>query len=163
MHGNLKSNNILIDVDYLPRLSDFGLHLILNPSAAQDMLEASAAQGYKAPELAKVRDVSKETDIYSFGVILLEMLTQRDPLNNSKFLESKDFHLPSSLLNFVLEHKVSSDVFNSELLNQSIDQNSTNEQGLVMLFQLAMACCSPQPSARPDIKHVITLLENVVL
>ncbi|KAG6475066.1 putative kinase-like protein TMKL1 isoform X1 [Zingiber officinale] len=162
VHGNLKSNNILIDVDYLPRLSDFGLHLILNPSAAQDMLEASAAQGYKAPELVKVRDISKETDIYSFGVILLEMLTQRDPVSNSKFLESKDFHLPSSLLNFVLEHKVS-DVFNSELLNQSIDQNSTNEQGLVMLFQLAMACCSPQPSARPDIKHVITQLEAIVL
>ncbi|KAG6500271.1 hypothetical protein ZIOFF_040114 [Zingiber officinale] len=160
VHGNLKSNNILIDVDYLPRLSDFGLHLILNPSAAQEMLEVSAAQGYKAPELVKVRDVSKETDIYSFGVILLEMLTQKDPVNNSKFLHSKDFHLPSSLLNLALEHRIS-DVFNPELLNHSINQNSTNEQGVLMLFQLAMACCSSQPSGRPEIKFVIARLEDI--
>ncbi|RWW63463.1 hypothetical protein BHE74_00029352, partial [Ensete ventricosum] len=159
IHGNLKSNNILLDADFQPRLSDFGLHIVLNPAKTQEMLEASAAQGYKAPELMKMKDASRETDVYSLGVVLLEMLTQKDPINND-FLQSKDLHLPSSLRILALEHKVS-DVFTSELLKESINQNSTNEEGLVMLFQLAVACCSPSPTMRPDIKTVIRRLEDI--
>ncbi|CAL9076496.1 unnamed protein product [Musa acuminata var. zebrina] len=160
VHGNLKTNNILLDADYQPRLSDFGLHLILNPAAAQEMLQVSAAQGYKAPELVKMKDASSESDMYSLGVVVLEMLTQKDPINTN-FLQSKDFHVPTSLRNLVLEHKVS-DVFNSELLIQSIDQSSTNEQGLLMLFRLAIACCSPSPASRPDTKHVISQIEDII-
>ncbi|THU73252.1 hypothetical protein C4D60_Mb04t20840 [Musa balbisiana] len=159
IHGNLKSNNILLDADFQPRLSDFGLHIILNPAEAQEMLEASAAQGYKAPELMKMKDASRETDVYSLGVVLLEMLTQKEPINND-FLQSKDLHLPSSLRILVLEHKVS-DVFTSELLKESINQNSTNEEGLVMLFHLAVACCSPSPTMRPDIRTVIRRLQDI--
>ncbi|CAL9051633.1 unnamed protein product, partial [Musa banksii] len=159
IHGNLKSNNILLDADFQPRLSDFGLHIILNPAETQEMLEASAAQGYKAPELMKMKDASRETDVYSLGVVLLEMLTQKDPINND-FLQSKDLHLPSFLRILVLEHKVS-DVFTSELLKESINQNSSNEDGLVMLFHLAVACCSPSPTTRPDIKTVLGRLEDI--
>ncbi|WOL06233.1 hypothetical protein Cni_G14965 [Canna indica] len=159
IHGNLKSNNILLDADFQPHLSDFGLHIILNPTEAQEMLEALAAQGYKAPELIKIKDSSRETDIYSMGVIFLEMITQKDPVNNN-FLQSKDLHLPTALRILVLEHKVS-DVFCSKLLKESIDQNATNEEGLMMLFQLAMACCSPSPSLRPDIQEVIRRLGDI--
>ncbi|XP_008802506.2 putative kinase-like protein TMKL1 [Phoenix dactylifera] len=159
VHGNLKSNNILLDADFQPRLSDFGLHLLLNPTAGQEMLEASAAQGYKAPELIKMKDASTESDIYSLGVVLLEMLTHKEPTNN-KFLHSQDLHLPTSLRNLVLEHKIS-DVFSSELINQSRKQNSANEDTLLMFFQLVMACCSPSPALRPDIKHIVKRLEEI--
>lgn len=108
--GNLKKNNILIDADFLARISDFGLHLILNSAAAQDMLEASAAQGYRAPELAQMRDASKESDIYSPGVILMEMLTHKDPAGNISSLHSKV-----------------SDIFSSEL------RNSAGKRGLLAL------------------------------
>nr|CAD1844913.1 unnamed protein product [Ananas comosus var. bracteatus] len=90
IHGNLKTNNILLDSDLQPRLSDFGLHLILNPTSGQEMLEASAARCYKAPELIKMKDATKESDIYSLGVVLLEMLTQKDPVS-SDFLNSRIF------------------------------------------------------------------------
>lgn len=159
MHGNLKTNNILLDADYQPHLADFGLHLMLNSAAAQEMLKASAAQGYKAPELVKLKDASKETDVYSLGIILFEMLAQKDPININ-FLHSKDFHLPISLRNLVLDHKIS-DVFDSELLNQSLDKNSSKAHGLLKLFQLAIACCSPSPASRPDTKHVISRLEVI--
>lgn len=158
IHGNLKSNNVLLDVGLQPRLSDFGLHTIMNPATAQAMLDASAAQGYTAPELSKISESSPATDIFSFGVVLLEMITRKDPLDN-KFLQ-KDLHLPSSLRILVLEHKVS-DVFSSKLQKESVHQNSTNEEGLLMLFQLAMACCSPSPNLRPDIKVVIRRLEDI--
>ncbi|KAG1362140.1 putative kinase-like protein TMKL1 [Cocos nucifera] len=159
VHGNLKSNNILLDAHLQPRLSDFGLHLLLNPTAGQEMLKASAAQGYKAPELIKMKDASTESDVYSLGVVLLEMLAQKEIMNN-KFLHSQDLHLPTSLRNLVLEHKIS-DMFSSELIDQSKKQNSTKEDSLLMFFQLAMACCSPTPALRPDIKHIVRRLEEI--
>ncbi|XP_020248641.1 putative kinase-like protein TMKL1 [Asparagus officinalis] len=144
IHGNLKSSNILIDINRQPLLSDFGLHLLLNSTSAQEMLEASAAQGYKAPELIKMRDVSKETDVYSLGVIFLEILTRK---------EATSLHLPASLKNLFLEHKV------SETLSR--DKNSTIEEGLIKFYHLALACCSPSPALRPDTKHIIRNLEEL--
>jgi len=64
----------MLDADFQPRISDFGLYLLLNPAAAQEMLETSAMQGYKAPELIKMRDATMESDIYSLGVIMLEII-----------------------------------------------------------------------------------------
>ena len=151
VHGNIKSKNILIDDDHHPRLSDFGLHLLLNPTAAQEMLEASAAQGYKAPELIKIKDASKETDIYSLGVIFLEILTRKEPTS---------LHLPASLKNLFLEHKIN-ETFSSDLIDQTKNKTSTIEEGSVKFFHLAMACCSPSPVLRPDIKQIIRKLEEL--
>ncbi|KAJ0959694.1 hypothetical protein J5N97_000647 [Dioscorea zingiberensis] len=158
IHGNLKSNNILLEADFRARISDYGLHLLLNPTAGQEMLEAAAAQGYKAPELIKMKEATKESDIYSMGVIFLEMITRKEPVNNN-FLHSKDQHLPTSLRNLVLEHNISN-IFSSELLKQS-NQSATSEECLLMYFQVAMACCSPSPALRPDIKQVIRKLEEI--
>nr|CAD1844936.1 unnamed protein product [Ananas comosus var. bracteatus] len=157
IHGNLKTNNILLDSNLQPRLSDFGLHLILNPTSRQEMLEASAAQCYKAPELIKMKDATKESDIYSLGVVLLEMLTQKDPVS-SDFLNSRDLCVPTTFKDLVLERKIS-DAFSSELITQS--RSSGNGEGLLVFFQLCMACCSPSPALRPDIKSVLRKLEEI--
>lgn len=159
IHGNLKSNNILLEDDYRPRISDYGLHLLLNPTFSQEMLEAAAAQGYKAPELIKMKEATKESDIYSMGVIFLEMLTRKEPVNNN-FLHSKDQHLPTSLRNLVLEHNISN-IFSSELVKQSKHRSGVSEECLLKYFQVAMACCSPSPALRPDIKQVVRKLEEI--
>ncbi|KAM0934267.1 putative protein kinase RLK-Pelle-LRR-III family [Dioscorea sansibarensis] len=159
IHGNLKSNNILLEDDYRPRISDYGLHLLLNPTSSQEMLEAAAAQGYKAPELIKMKEATKESDIYSMGVIFLEMLTRKEPVNNC-FLHSKDQHLPTLLRNLVLEHNISN-IFSSELVKQSKNRSVVSEECLLKYFQVAMACCSPSPALRPDIKQVVRKLEEI--
>nr|DAD47698.1 TPA_asm: hypothetical protein HUJ06_017635 [Nelumbo nucifera] len=160
IHGNLKSKNILLDGSYQSYVSDFGLHFLLNPTAGQEMLEASAIQGYKAPELIKMKDASKESDIYSLGVILLELLTRKGPIiTNSS--PTQDLYLPNSMRNAILDQKFS-DIFHpSLLLNEGSDQKSIMEERILMFFQLAMACCSPSPSLRPDIKQVLIKLEEI--
>ncbi|MQM00989.1 hypothetical protein Taro_033737 [Colocasia esculenta] len=157
VHGNLKSKNVLLDVDYQPRLSDFGLHLLLNPSSGQEMLDASAAEGYKAPELIKMREASKESDIYSLGVILLELVTRKDP-SSSELLPARDLRLPNTIRNPLFDRK-NSETLSPELLRQSRKQNCVTEGGLLTFYQLAMSCCSPSPLLRPDIKHVVRKLE----
>lgn len=157
IHGNLKTNNIMLDADYQPRISDFGLYLLLNPASAQEMLETSAMQGYKAPELIKMRDVTRESDIYSLGVIMLEMLAQKE-VANDKPPNARDIHLPASFKDLVLERKIS-DAFSSELIRQS--KSSGKEDNLNAYFELATACCNPSPSLRPDTKKILKLLEDI--
>ncbi|KAL6911690.1 hypothetical protein ACP4OV_000495 [Aristida adscensionis] len=157
VHGNLKTSNILLDANYECKISDYGLYLLLNSSAGQEMLEASAAQGYKAPELIKMRDASRESDIYSLGVVLLEMLAQKDSTDESR-PKPRDIHLPVSFKNLVLERKIS-DAFSSDLVKQS--KKLGKEKNLNAFFELATACCSPSPSLRPNTKYILKRLEEI--
>lgn len=158
IHGNLKTSNVLLDANYECKISDYGLYLLLNPGGAQEMLEASAAQGYKAPELVKMRDATRESDVYSLGVVLLEMLAQKESAGDDRTPSSRDIFLPASFKNLVLERKIS-DAFNSDLVRQS--RKSGNEKKLNAFFELATACCSPSPSLRPNTKDILRRLEEI--
>ncbi|XP_062222562.1 putative kinase-like protein TMKL1 [Phragmites australis] len=157
VHGNLKTSNILLDANYECKISDCGLYLLLNPTAAQEMLETSAAQGYKAPELIKMRDATRECDIYSLGVVLLEMLAQKESTDYSR-PNPRDILLPVSFKNLVLERKIS-DAFSSDLVKQC--RKSGKEKNLNAFFELATACCSPSPSLRPNTKYILKRLEEI--
>ncbi|OMO52193.1 hypothetical protein COLO4_37369 [Corchorus olitorius] len=161
VHGNLKSKNVLLDRNYQPYLSDFGQYLLLNPTSGQEMLETSAAEGYKAPELIKMRDASEETDIYSLGVIFLELLSGKEPINE-KPTPDEDFYLPDFMRNAVLDHRIS-DLYHPDLLlrNGNDEGNPVTEESILKFFQLAMACCSPSPSLRPNSRQVVLKLEEI--
>ncbi|CAI0383930.1 unnamed protein product [Linum tenue] len=161
IHGNLKSKNIVLDRSGSPCISDFGLHLLLNPTAAQEMLETSAAEGYKAPELVKMKDASEETDIYSLGIVLLELLSGKEPVNPNPTPDD-EFYLPTSMRNAVLDRRIA-DIYHPDILldSGSESENSVREECIFKFFQLAMSCCSPSPSLRPNIKQVVCKLDEM--
>jgi len=161
IHGNIKSRNILLDRNYQAYMSDFGLHLLLNATAGQEMLEASAAEGYRAPELIKMKDASQESDIYSFGIILLELLSGKEPINQDP-TPDEDFYLPNFMRNAVLGHRIA-DLFHPNILvsNMHDGRRQVSEEGILKFFRLAMSCCSPSPSLRPNIKQVLWKLEDI--
>ncbi|EOA13588.1 hypothetical protein CARUB_v10026654mg [Capsella rubella] len=149
VHGNLKSKNVLLEQGFKPRVSDFGLHLLLNPAAGQEILEASAAEGYKAPELIKMKEVSKESDVYSFGVIMLELVSGKESINKN----------PTGT---VLDHNSLSNLYRPEILRRCVkDGNGVTEVCVLEYFQLAMSCCSLSPSLRPSFKQVLRKLEEI--
>lgn len=160
IHGNLKSKNILLDRNYQPNVSDYGLHLLLNPSASQEMLEASAFEGYKAPELIKMKDANEKSDIYSLGVIYLELLSGKEAIISSEnhitsSFRDEDFYLPDLMRNA----RRISDLFHPAIL---VRKSRDDEEEILKCFQLAMACCSPSPSLRPNIKQILWKLEEIV-
>lgn len=160
IHGNLKSKNILLGRNYQPYVSDFGLHLLLNPTAGQEMVEDSADEGYKAPESIKMKDTSEQSDVYSLGVIFLELLTGKEPINE-KPTPDQELYLPNSMRNAVLDHRLTDLYHPNILLSKSSGRTPVTEENVLKFFQLAMACCSPSPSLRPDTKQILRKLEEL--
>ena len=126
------------------------------------MLETSAAQGYKAPELIKMKDATQETDIYSLGVIMLELISGKEPINEHP-TPDEDFYLPNFMRNAVIGHRIS-DLYHPAILvsNGRDNEMPVTEECILKFSQLAMACCSPSPSLRPNIKQVLWRLEEII-
>ncbi|KAK4795504.1 hypothetical protein SAY86_027830 [Trapa natans] len=164
IHGNLKSKNVLLDRHQRPYISDFGLLSLLNGASGQHMLEASSAQGYKAPELIKVRDANERSDVYSLGVIFLELLTGKEPVNENAAPDEEPY-LPNYMREAVHELGISNLCLPNLLLQKKPDGDGSSivtEECILKFFQLAMACCSSSPSLRPNTRRVLKKLENIV-
>ncbi|KAJ0705415.1 putative protein kinase RLK-Pelle-LRR-III family [Helianthus annuus] len=160
IHGNLKSKNILLGRNHQPFVSDFGIHLLLNTTALQDMTEDAEVEGYKPPEFAKMKDFSTQTDIYNLGVILLELITGKEPING-KTNANQDLHLPALIRKAILDHRMS-DLYHHDVLeNDNGGSTCVSEDIIIKFVQLALDCCSPSPSHRPDIKQICTRLEEI--
>eukprot|EP00252_Welwitschia_mirabilis_P019019 TRINITY_DN4294_c0_g1_i1.p1 TRINITY_DN4294_c0_g1~~TRINITY_DN4294_c0_g1_i1.p1 ORF type:complete len:661 (-),score=69.51 TRINITY_DN4294_c0_g1_i1:82-2064(-) len=154
IHGNLKSKNVLVDEYYVAHLTDYGLDKLMSAGASAEMMGASNAEGYKAPELHKMSKANTKTDVYSFGILLLEMLLGRRP-------SAED--LPSIVKGAVLEERVMQ-VFDAEILRSSgsgRNPSSVDDGILLQALQLAMGCCAPSPTSRPDILQVVRQLEDM--
>uniref|UniRef100_A0A0R0IX90 Protein kinase domain-containing protein n=1 Tax=Glycine max TaxID=3847 RepID=A0A0R0IX90_SOYBN len=139
-HANVRSKNVLVDDFFAARLTDFGLDKLMIPSIADEMVALAKTDGYKAPELQRMKKCNSRTDVYAFGILLLEILIGKKPGKNGRNGEYVD--LPSMVKVAVLE-ETTMEVFDVELLKGI---RSPMEDGLVQALKLAMGCCAPVAS-----------------
>ncbi|KAJ6807622.1 putative inactive receptor kinase [Iris pallida] len=147
-HGNIKSSNILLDRSYEARVSDHGLATLASPTPIPNRVA-----GYRAPEVTDVRKVSQKADVYSFGVLLLELLTGKAPAQ--ALLNEEGVDLPRWVQSVVKE-EWTSEVFDLELLRY---QNV--EEEMVQLLQLAIDCAAQYPDRRPSMSEVVGRIEEI--
>ncbi|KAF7131634.1 hypothetical protein RHSIM_Rhsim09G0091700 [Rhododendron simsii] len=135
-HGNIKSSNILLTDFYTASVSEYGICQLVSPSYTLNQ------SGYRAPEVTDCLKISQKADVYSFGVLLLELLTGKAP--NHGFLNEKGIDLPRWVRSMSKENQTT-DVFDQELLRH---RNNTEEQ-MVQLLRVGIHCTSRQPEKRP--------------
>ena len=113
VHGNLTASNVLLDEQCNPKISDFGLSRLMTTAANSNVLAAAGALGYRAPELSKLKKANAKTDVYSLGVIILELLTGKTPAESTNGMD-----LPQWVASIVKE-EWTSEVFDLELMRDA--------------------------------------------
>ncbi|VAH26058.1 unnamed protein product [Triticum turgidum subsp. durum] len=153
VHGNVRSSNVLVDEYFVARVTEYAVvGRLLVPSAAEAVLSAARADGYCAPELQTMKRCAPRTDVYAFGILLLELLMGRKP---SPAANGGD-GLPALVKAAVLE-ETAVEVFDPEVAK---GVRSPAEEGLVQALKLAMGCCAPVAAARPSMAEVARQLEE---
>lgn len=169
IHCDLKPSNILLDEDMTALLGDFGIARFYEDSLSTSTGSSSSSVGVKgtigyiAPEYAGGRRASTFGDVYSFGIVLLEMMIGKRPtdpmfkdgVDITKFVESNfphpilhviDSHLTEECKDFVQAKTISEDVA---------------YQLLVSLLQVALHCTRPLPSERTNMKQVASKMQEI--
>ncbi|KAK1415444.1 hypothetical protein QVD17_31225 [Tagetes erecta] len=151
VHGNLTSNNVLLDDNLNPKIGDYGLSRLMTTAANLNVVATAGALGYRAPELSKLKKASTKTDIYSLGVIMLELLTGKSPGEVDDGVD-----LPQWVASIVKE-EWTNEVFDLELMK---DATAIGDE-LLNTLKLALHCVDPSPSARPEAQLVLQQLEEI--
>ncbi|KAH7515241.1 hypothetical protein FEM48_Zijuj10G0006000 [Ziziphus jujuba var. spinosa] len=149
-HGHLKSSNVLLNESMEPLLNDYGLIPVINQDHAQHLMMA-----YKSPEFAKYGRITKKTDVWSYGILILEMLTGRFPENYLTQRHDPDADLVN-WVNEMIKQKRTSEVFDSEM------EGTRDSKGeLVKLLKIGMSCCEEDVETRLDLNQAIEMIEEV--
>ncbi|CAL4987499.1 unnamed protein product [Urochloa decumbens] len=158
VHCDLKPSNVLLDAEMVARLSDFGLAKFLTDGSAfinsSSIAGPRGSIGYIAPEYGTGCRVSVEGDIYSFGIILLEMITGKRPTHEM----FKDSISLQSFVELSLPQKIN-EILEPSLIayheGKDIDQVAVGIQSCAMqLANLGLKCSKMSPKGRPTTEDV---------
>lgn len=160
-HGNLKSSNILLYApDMTALLSDYSLHRILTPAGTAEQVLNAGALGYRPPEFASSRKPcpSLKSDVYAFGVVLLELLTGKSP-GEIVPLRVGAVDL-TEWVRLLAEQNRANDCFDKAILTRQ-NENQLARKILDEMLQVALKCILPA-AERPDMKTVFEDLSSIV-
>ncbi|XP_043704464.1 MDIS1-interacting receptor like kinase 2-like [Telopea speciosissima] len=150
IHRDISSNNVLVDEEYEACVSDFGTARLLKPDSSNWTSQAGKC-GYVAPELAYTMKVTQKCDIYSFGVLTLEVLLGRHPSELISVLLSSFPIMPLTKQMILM-----GDVLDKRLSPPTIDM----VEELLSIMKLAISCLATNPQSRPDMYYVSQKLSS---
>ncbi|KAK4787305.1 hypothetical protein SAY86_011138 [Trapa natans] len=150
VHRNVKSSNILLDRQWNPKVSDFGLAKLLEPEVTHVSTRVVGTFGYLAPEYAHTGKLTEKSDVYSFGVLIMEVITGRIPV---------DYSRPRPEVNLVDWLKATvGDGRAEEVVDPKLPDMPTSKV-LKRILLVALLCVDPDLRKRPTMGYIIHMLE----
>ncbi|KAL0786634.1 hypothetical protein Bca101_002880 [Brassica carinata] len=154
IHRDIKSNNILLDENLTAKVADFGLSKIVgDPEKTHVTTQVKGTMGYLDPEYYMTNQLTEKSDVYGFGVVMLELLTGKSPIERGKYV--------------VREVKTKMNKTRSlydlqELMDTTIIASSSNLKGFEKYVDLALRCVEEEGVNRPSMGEVVKEIENIM-
>uniref|UniRef100_A0A803LM47 Protein kinase domain-containing protein n=2 Tax=Chenopodium quinoa TaxID=63459 RepID=A0A803LM47_CHEQI len=157
LHRDIKTSNVLLDAELNARLGDFGLARTfkLGEKTHHTSKDISGTPGYMAPEIFLTGRSTTETDVYAFGVLMLEVACGK-----KLDIQTKDDEFRVSIIDWVWEfhkHGILTDAIDPKLNNQY------DKKQAECMLALGLACCHPNPYIRPSMRITSQVLSGEVV
>uniref|UniRef100_A0A453NH71 Protein kinase domain-containing protein n=1 Tax=Aegilops tauschii subsp. strangulata TaxID=200361 RepID=A0A453NH71_AEGTS len=153
IHRDLKSSNILLDSDFNAKISDFGL-AVTSGNRSKGNLKLSGTLGYVAPEYLLDGKLTEKSDVYAFGVVLLELLLGRRPVEKMAPSQCQ------SIVTWAMPQLI--DRSKLPTIIDPVIRDTMDRKHLYQVAAVAVLCVQPEPSYRPLITDVLHSLIPLV-
>ncbi|KAI3472086.1 hypothetical protein Pfo_029122 [Paulownia fortunei] len=155
IHRDLKSSNILLGDDFRAKVSDFGLVKLAPDGEKSVVTRLAGTFGYLAPEYAVTGKITTKADVFSFGVVLMELLTgmmalDEDRPEESQYLVAWFWHIKSSKEKLIAA------------IDPALDTKEEIFLSISIIAELAGHCTAREPGQRPDMGHAVNVLASLV-
>ncbi|KAH7659661.1 Non-specific protein-tyrosine kinase protein, partial [Dioscorea alata] len=150
IHRDIKASNVLLDSKFNPRVADFGFAKLISEDVSHMTTKVKGTLGYLAPEYAMWGKVSKSCDVYSYGILVLELITGKKPVE--KLEDGKKRDIVQWVTPFLEQGNI------EDLVDHNIASKFEFAQ-LKVVLNVAMECINNNREKRPTMKQVIKVLK----
>ncbi|MED6211007.1 hypothetical protein PIB30_069568 [Stylosanthes scabra] len=155
IHCDLKPSNILLDEDMVAHVTDFGIAKLLSGDDSITQTMNLATIGYMAPEYGLEGTVSRQGDVYSYGILLMETFTQKKPTDE---MFVGEFSIKQWVKVFCPDSVL--DIIDAKLLEEEGELN-TKQDCLLSIMTLALNCSAESPGERTNMNDVVVALKKI--
>ncbi|GJX37545.1 leucine-rich repeat receptor-like protein kinase TDR [Tanacetum coccineum] len=149
VHRDLKPSNILLDGEMEARVADFGVAKLIHCDESMSVIAGS--YGYIAPEYAYTLQVDEKSDIYSYGVLLMELISGKRSVDS-------EFGEGNSIVDWVRSRMKRKEGTNNVLDENAGGSCSSVREEMMCALKIAMLCTSRNPADRPSMRDVVSML-----